>query len=1037
MDSPVAPTKTERAPRDIHLPPRGPPLKDKYSITTVPHSTKDTPNQINIDTEFGDGDSKRWPQQDEDMTLLAPENDKHVLWRRTAGEWLAKDMGLYDARAGGCELSLDSIRVDCWPDSGTPARLARGSHSHPPHPHTAHRTRPRSQQRIYPISQFAVDLILDPIRSLDRESVSKLLYLNAAHGATHWILGNLPRQYGLFEQITHPKDVSKSGGPPPTQAQQKNNKLRLDRFVFGHNGRKIRSALSLGKHISWLLHGSIGTCTCDGCKIVSKNPHANASAAAAAAAAANANAGGAGASTSTASTATATTSTNAASASTAPRSNGIKNKKKRTVNVTASDNSGDERRAVAPTTAAAAVPVPPTKKVKGKARVVDGDDASSLMDEDEGSETYPPAGPKAAAAAARTKGVPTKSNGAAATSKALGTNAAPGGGGRRSSFVATNELESRADQFAHEMRAADPNRVAVVHSPWLVNKTADIDHPSWCRVGELVWAKTHEELAQLELLPPTDATRRRSNAPATPRFSHWPAIIRGRTVKPNPKSQSSPLVEYRIEFLALLDQPERAFSANEVVPWLGYIAAGLTSEEMSNAITMGGLEVAHSRQWTRDLVANGMHATRAAFLSAYMTGQFFASIQTRSLPTIETGSHLLPDPSQTNGQSSLSALRSMFMARPTTRFLSHAFVFYGPELIHVGDVVRLTSNVELPSSVEAQVIDHSPLQMPTSLVLHITKFARGGRDCPLLVRGKVYEMNEITLAADDGMPADYVSDDDIFGDDDATMDFENAINTNNGKELPIQINGNDGLNMTAAGAFSSMLLNGHQNEWARSNGLDFDSSSEDDSSSDDETTESSDTKTKANKRLMASKALKAASTANPVASTKGLSNGIGTGTLTPNTLHYRKKMPAPPFPAHRWRCLTPGREVDLLMTDLAGRYYPVSPSIYADDTLVNRIAESAARTGVVGEVGIAPLALLLGGLMSGDKVPRVNARNGLLGDDRERQLSVAEEQAYIAAGLKAVVGKHAQNGGASADSMDVDEPPPGSDMKSLQTTVVV
>lgn len=46
--------------------------------------------------------------------------------------------------------------------------------------------------------------------------------------------------------------------------------LRADSRSAGHAGRKLRSALSLGKHISWLIHGSIDTCTCDGCKSTSK-----------------------------------------------------------------------------------------------------------------------------------------------------------------------------------------------------------------------------------------------------------------------------------------------------------------------------------------------------------------------------------------------------------------------------------------------------------------------------------------------------------------------------------------------------------------------------------------------------------------------------------------------------------------------------------------------------------------------------------------------------------------------------------------------
>lgn len=65
--------------------------------------------------------------------------------------------------------------------------------------------------------------------------------------------------------------------------------MRRDRFIFGafslpcftdaeltprattgHAGRKLRSALSLGKHLSWIISGTTERCECDGCKSTSK-----------------------------------------------------------------------------------------------------------------------------------------------------------------------------------------------------------------------------------------------------------------------------------------------------------------------------------------------------------------------------------------------------------------------------------------------------------------------------------------------------------------------------------------------------------------------------------------------------------------------------------------------------------------------------------------------------------------------------------------------------------------------------------------------
>lgn len=72
-----------------------------YSTRTFTNCAKDRPNLIIIDPNYGDGDPIRWPEQDQDMTLLARSHDKHVLWRRTAGDWLAKDLGLYDGESDG------------------------------------------------------------------------------------------------------------------------------------------------------------------------------------------------------------------------------------------------------------------------------------------------------------------------------------------------------------------------------------------------------------------------------------------------------------------------------------------------------------------------------------------------------------------------------------------------------------------------------------------------------------------------------------------------------------------------------------------------------------------------------------------------------------------------------------------------------------------------------------------------------------------------------------------------------------------------
>lgn len=101
------------------------------------------------------------------------------------------------------------------------------------------------------------------------------------------------------------------------------------------------------------------------------------------------------------------------------------------------------------------------------------------------------------------------------------------------------------------------------------------------------------------------------------------------------------------------------------------------------------------------------------------------------------------------------------------------------------------------------------------------------------------------------------------------------------------------------------------------------------------------------------------------------------------------QLPAP-LSSHRWRCLTPTEDVQVPLAAVAGRYYPPTTSV---ETEVNGIAEKVRRTGLVGEGGIRPLSLGLSGLVSGGKVPRIEAINGIReGVDRAK---IATEVAAV------------------------------------------
>lgn len=156
--------------------------REHFTVTLQKHCTKERPCILTVDPTFGDGVTHRWPPEDQDMSLLKPEHEKHVLWRRTAGDWLAKDLGVHD----GMSAALPAFD--------------------------------RASERA----------------DLPSHRDLRLQSLLAEHSAPHWILEMLPMNYALFEQVTHPK-AEKPGAVNPKPA----GKLRLDRFIFGEGATEL------------------------------------------------------------------------------------------------------------------------------------------------------------------------------------------------------------------------------------------------------------------------------------------------------------------------------------------------------------------------------------------------------------------------------------------------------------------------------------------------------------------------------------------------------------------------------------------------------------------------------------------------------------------------------------------------------------------------------------------------------------------------------------------------------------------------------
>ncbi|GAA5820555.1 hypothetical protein JCM3770_003855 [Rhodotorula araucariae] len=554
----------------------------------------------------------------------------------------------------------------------------------------------------------------------------------------HWILDELPTGYGLFQQVTHPKETP--AGPQGGGGNK--SKLRLDRFIFGHNSKKIRSALSLGKHISNQLFGARSLCHCDGCRV--SQPKATASSMA-----------DIGAPLRMAPRKRKRTGEYADLAGLAPRAN----------------SSGE----------------PDSAGAGGAAAPQFDDDAASAGTQTEREGSVATAGGSApatgAGASAGAAGGSTDKPGARAQKKvrksAAGARkrfaaaaaeeeehygvalAADDGsdyeepayrpvdfsrvGARTSSGRRTRPSERLLSGLQQEAEAqavaaaakppvpvdeydevmASAGKDVLVPSSTVPDEQAaeDLANPTLARVGELVWVR-------VPLGPPP------SGAPETAQLSRWPGLIRSRVVTTGENGVKEEV--YRVELLGMspLDVLEGVRGEN-VTPWAGYVPSN-TEWLDTHALEDDGLRAGDEKKRWGEIQAEGWMGVANAFRKAHRIGKAYAAIQIRPIPTIRKGSHLAAKPD--TPPVSISALESKDAG---TRFLAFSHLIFGPELLHVGDYVRLSPTAEVDPAILAERTARKPDALPTTLVMRVGTLYRGGRGSPLVARGLVFELKPV------------------------------------------------------------------------------------------------------------------------------------------------------------------------------------------------------------------------------------------------------------------------------------------------------
>lgn len=80
-----------------------------FTVELAPVNTRETPHTFRFQAHFGDGDASRFPDEDDDIKQLHSDHSKHGLWRRTAAEWLAKHLDLWDGASVSAVLEDDEL----------------------------------------------------------------------------------------------------------------------------------------------------------------------------------------------------------------------------------------------------------------------------------------------------------------------------------------------------------------------------------------------------------------------------------------------------------------------------------------------------------------------------------------------------------------------------------------------------------------------------------------------------------------------------------------------------------------------------------------------------------------------------------------------------------------------------------------------------------------------------------------------------------------------------------------------------------------
>lgn len=182
-------------------------------------------------------------------------------------------------------------------------------------------------------------------------------------------------------------------------------------------------------------------------------------------------------------------------------------------------------------------------------------------------------------------------------------------------FAAPAKPAGPLDEFDEAMTSAGKDVLAPSSTVTYDQGAEDVAHPTLSRVGELVWVR-------VPLGPPP------SGAPETAQLSRWPGIVRSRVISMSEDGATREEV-YRVELLGMSSQDVlEGVRGENVTPWTGYVPSN-TQWLDHNPLVDDGLKAGQAKKRWAEIQAEGWLGVASAFRKAQRIGKAYAAIQLR------------------------------------------------------------------------------------------------------------------------------------------------------------------------------------------------------------------------------------------------------------------------------------------------------------------------------------------------------------------------------------------------------------------------